>query len=282
MGRKVAIVTDSTAALPEEWLEKYQIQFAASLVLWDGDELRDGIDISPEAFFQRLANSKSMPTTSQPGPGDFKKIYEGLIDQGYDILSVHLSPKLSGTIASAEQARKLFPEHPIEIVNTWSVSMGEGWPILKAAKAIEQGADLQECKRVVEKAIQTVGIYLTVDTLEYLHRGGRIGGAQRLLGTMLSFKPILQVANGQVEPVEKIRTRKKALKRMIELVVEAVEGKENIHLAALHASALEDAKLLLELAKQEIDIKESLIASVAPTVGTHTGPGTVGIAYMTD
>ncbi|MBT3240478.1 MAG: DegV family protein [Chloroflexi bacterium] len=280
MANKVAIVTDSTATIPEKWIKKYGIKFAASLVLWDGEELRDGIDITPDKFFIRLANSSTIPTSSQPSPADFKSIYEKLIKKGYDILSIHLSPKLSGTMASAEQAKQMLPKANIEIVNTWSVSMGEGWPILMAAEAAKAGKTLAECKKIAEDAVAHTGIYLTVNTLEFLHRGGRIGGAARLLGSALRLKPILTVAGGQIEPVEKIRTRKKALKRLVAVVGEEIKGKENIHVAALHANALEDAEQVMEMVKKEYDVTESLIAAVAPTIGTHTGPGTIGLAYM--
>ncbi len=280
MANKVAIVTDSTATIPEKWIKKYGIEFAPSLVLWDGEELRDGIDITPDDFFIRLANSSTIPTSSQPSPGDFHAIYEKLLKKGYDILSIHLSPKLSGTMDSAEQAKKMLPKENIELVNTWSVSLGEGWPILMAAKAAKAGKTLAECKKIAEDAVTHSGIYLTVNTLEFLHRGGRIGGAARLLGSVLSLKPILTVAEGQIEPVEKIRTRKKALKHLVAVVGEQIQDKSNIHMAVIHANALEDAERVMEMVKEKYDISESLITAVAPTIGTHTGPGTIGLAYM--
>ncbi len=280
MTKKVAVVTDSTATIPPEWMEKYGIKFAPSLVLWDGEELRDVIDLSPEDFFNRLENSSSHPTTSQPTPLDFKNIYSDLLDQGYDILSIHLSAKLSGTMSSAIQAKDMLGNKNIEIIDTQSISFGEAWPVLMAVEAAEQGKSLAECTQIAEKASQHTGIYLTVKTLKYLHRGGRIGGAQRLLGSALSMKPILTIADGLIEPVDKIRTRKKALRQLVDVVVENVSGKENVHMAFLHANALEDAQKVMEMTSEKIEITNSIFSAVSPTIGTHTGPGTVGIAYM--
>lgn len=280
MANKVALVSDSTAYLPRDWIDKYNIRIAPSVVIWDGEELRDWYDIKADQFFSRLASSSTMPTTSQPTPAYFKSIYEELLEDGYDILGVHISHKLSGTFASAEQAKQMFPDENIENVDTLSASMGEGWPLLMAAKAIEAGKSLAECRQIVEEASKHTGILLTVETLEFLHRGGRIGGAQRLLGTALNFKPILEVIDGRIEPAERVRTRKKSLTRLVELFTERVGDKKPVYLAALHANAREDAEQLMEMCSAEIELKDNVLTDVAPTVGTHTGPGTVGLAYM--
>lgn len=280
MANKVAIVSDSTAYLPQDWVEKFNIKIAPSVVIWDGEELRDWYDIKPKEFFSRLSTSSTMPTTSQPTPAYFKSIYEGLLADGYDILGVHISHKLSGTFSSAEQARQMFPGENIENVDTLSASMGEGWPILMAARAVQAGKSLAECRLVVEEACKHTGILLTVETLEFLHRGGRIGGAQRLLGTALNFKPILEVIDGRIEPAERVRTRKKSLSRLVELAAEKIGDKKPVYLAALHANAREEAEQLMEMCSAEMDLVDSVITDVAPTVGTHTGPGTLGLAYM--
>ena len=280
MANKVAIVSDSTSYLPREWIDKYNIKIAPSVVIWDGEELRDWYDIKADEFFARLATSETMPTTSQPTPAYFRSIYEELLADEYDILGIHISHKLSGTFSSAEQARQMFPGKNIINIDTLSASMGEGWPLLMASRAVQAGKSLEECRQVVEDACQHTGLVLTVETLEFLHRGGRIGGAQRLLGTALNFKPILGVIDGRIEPLEKVRTRKKSLARLVELVAKETEGKGPIYLAALHANALEDAEQIMEICKAELDLKETVITSVAPTVGTHTGPGTIGLAYL--
>lgn len=280
MANPVAIVTDSTAYLPKDWIEKYKLRVAPSVVIWDGEELRDGVDITADEFFTRLANSATMPTTSQPTPAYFKSIYEELLAEGKDILGIHISHKLSGTFASAEQAKALFPDANIENVDTLSAAMGEGWPLLMAVRAAEAGKSLDECKAIVEEASKHTGILLTVETLEFLHRGGRIGGAQRLVGTMLNFKPILEVIDGRIEPGERVRTRKKSLNRIVELAVEKIGDRRPVYLSVIHANAVEDAERVMEMIGEQLPLKARVVTSVAPTVGTHTGPGTIGIAYM--
>jgi len=280
MANPVAIVSDSTAHLPKDWIEKYNLRIAPSVVIWDGEELRDGVDITADEFFHRLANSATMPTTSQPTPAYFKSIYEELLAEGKDILGVHISHKLSGTFASAEQAKALFPDANIENIDTLSAAMGEGWPLLMAVRAAEAGKPLGVCKAIAEEACKHTGILLTVETLEFLHRGGRIGGAQRLVGTMLNFKPILEVVDGRIEPNERVRTRKKSLNRLVELAVEKIGDRRPVYLAVIHANAVEDAERVMEMVGEQLPLKARVVTSVAPTVGTHTGPGTIGIAYM--
>ncbi|HJS19855.1 MAG TPA: DegV family protein, partial [Anaerolineales bacterium] len=148
------------------------------------------------------------------------------------------------------------------------------------ARAAVEGASLAECKALAEKARQYVGVYLTVDTLEFLHRGGRIGGAQRFLGTALNLKPILTVEGGRVEPVERVRTRGKALDRVVELVVEKCGAKSPVRLATLHADSAADAKVMLDKITPLVNPQESVFAAVSPAVGANTGPGTVGLAWM--
>jgi DegV family protein with EDD domain len=168
----------------------------------------------------------------------------------------------------------------IENIDTLSASMGEGWPLLMAIQAAQEGKSLAECREVVKEACNYTGIILTVNTLEFLHRGGRIGGAQRLLGTALNFKPILEVNDGRIEPLERVRTRKKSLARLAELTIERVGDKRPVYMAAIHANAAQDAEQVLEVVAESLPLKARMVTSVAPTVGTHTGPGTVGIAYM--
>lgn len=280
MGNKVALITDSTAYIPRDWIDKYGIKVAPAVVIWDGEELRDWYDITAEEFFNRLASSSTLPTTSQPTPAYFKNLYEELIADGKDILGVHISHKLSGTFSSAEQAKAMLPEANIENIDTLSASMGEGWPLLMAVKAAQDGKSLAKCKAVAEEASKHTGILLTVNTLEFLHRGGRIGGAKRLLGSALNLKPILEVVEGAIEPAENVRTRKKSLARLAEMVIQRIGDSRPIYMAAIHANAPEDAEAVLEMIREKLPLKAQLVTSVAPTVGTHTGPGTVGIAYM--
>ncbi len=278
---KVALVTDSTTNLPKELSKGYDIYVVPSLVIWGGEELRDGFDIQPTDFYKRLSGAAEMPSTSQPSPAAFKEMFEKLSGSGFsDILCLCVSAKLSGTIASAQLAKDMVKGINIEIVDGYSASMGTGWPLLEAAKAAKAGKSLSECAEIAKKAGAQSGVLLMVDTLEFLHRGGRIGGGARFLGTALNLKPILEIKDGVLEAVERVRTKAKALDRIAELAEERIAGRTPVHLAVLHANAAEDAKALLDQASKRIKPVETALADVSPAVGTNTGPGTLGIAFM--
>ncbi len=278
---KVAIVTDSTSTIPEEYLKQLPIWVAPQVFIWGTETLLDGVDIQPGEFYARLAKDPIHPTTSQVTPASFQKLFTELLEQEYEILAVLISPKLSGTMESAVMAKELFPGAAIELVNSESVAMGLGFHALMAARAAKDGASLEECKQVAEKAVKQTGIVFTVETLEYLHRGGRIGGGAKFLGTALNIKPILEIRNGGVEAVERIRTRGKSLMRVVELVEQQVAGRTPVRLAALHANSPVDAQTMLDAASARLKPIETIFSELSPVVGTHGGPGTVGIVYMT-
>lgn len=280
MSKKVAVVVDSTAYIPQDWVKKYHLTVIPLVVIWGKEELRDDVDITAHEFFIRLQTADTMPSTSQPTPDAFQKVYQELFSQGYDILSVHISSKLSGTINSAEQAKKMLPDANIEIVDSLSTIMGCGWPAVIAARAAQAGKDLEECKKIAENTREHIYTVFAVDTLEFLHRGGRIGGAQHLVGTALNLKPILELQNGSIESLEKVRTRKKSLNRLAELVVEKIGSQQPVYMGIAHANAEPEAKQLLEAIKEKITIKESAVTYVSPAIGTHTGPGTVAVSYV--
>jgi len=280
---KVAIVTDSTAYIPKDIVEKYNITVAPCILLFGEESFRDGVDIQPVEFYTRLASSEVLPTTSQVAVPDFKEIFEKLHGEGKEVLAVLVSDQLSKTINSAHLASEMVPGLKLEIVNSESVAMALGFQVLAAARAAEKGASLAECKAVAEAAKEKTGVVFAVDTLEFLHRGGRIGGASRFLGTALKLKPILAVQNGRVEPIERVRTSKKAHDRLLEIIAERVNGKSGeVRLAALHANALEESRDLLNRANNQFSAVETIFSEVSPVVGTHCGPGTIGIAYMID
>ncbi len=277
---KVAIVTDSVTNLPKEIAEQYSIQSAPANIIWSGEEFRDGIDITPGEFYSRLAKSEEIPTTSQATPIVFKEIFDNLVKKGHDILAATTSSKLSGMYSSAVQARDMLPDAKIEVVDSLTGSMGLGWPLVKVAELAKEGAPLKTCKAHLEKALENVGIILMVDTLEFLHRGGRIGGAQRFLGTALNFKPLLEIKDGVFEGLERVRTRVKALNRLVELLMERIGERRPIHLGVLHANAQELAEDLLDKVSQKMDLAQSLITEIGPAVGVHLGPGAVGLTFM--
>ena len=279
---KVAIVTDSTAYLPKDAIAQYGISVAPLLVNWDEQSYKDGVDIFPMEFYQRLKTSKSLPTSSQVPVSTFEGLFKELREQGREILAITISSKFSGTLDSAVQAKAAMPGEPIELVDSYSAAMGEGLQVLAAARAAQDGASLAECKAVAEQAVKNSGLFLTVDTLEFLHRGGRIGGGARFLGTALNIKPILEIVEGKLEAVERVRTRQKATKRLIELVGERVNNRTPLQLAAVHANAEADATAMLEQARKELGAVEAYVADVSPVIGVHVGPGTIGLAYMVE
>jgi DegV family protein with EDD domain len=277
---KIAIVTDSTASVTDPFLKRYPIFVAPQVLVWGNETFEDGVDIQPSEFYARLKTSKSMPTTSQVTPGSFQKVFSTLLEQEYEILAILISEKLSGTVASAVQAKELFPGAPIELVDSNTTSLAMGFQIFTVAEAIGRGATLAECKELAEYARSFVGVCFAVDTLEFLYRGGRIGGGSRFLGTALNIKPILEVVGGRVEAVERVRTRKKSLERMVELVEQRIAGRKPVRLGALYTNMPQEAKDLLAEASARIECVQSLIAEVSPVIGTHAGPGTVGLAFM--
>ena len=277
---KFAIVTDSTSGIPDDVLSQYDIRVAPQVLIWGDETFQDGVDITPTQFYQRLAKSTVNPTTSQVTPSSFLKIFQELQAEGKDALAILVSTKLSGTVPSANQAMELMPGVRVEIVDSNTIAMALGFVVLAAARAAAQGASLEECKAVADKARTITGVVFAVDTLEFLHRGGRIGGGSRFLGTALNIKPILEIAGGRVEAVERVRTRRKSLSRLVELIEERVAGRSPLRLATLHANAPEDAKALLDEAAARLGAVESIFSEVSPVIGTHAGPGTVGLAFM--
>jgi len=276
---KVAIVTDSTAYIPPDLIEQYHISIAPLELIWGDDTYEDGVDIQPVEFYNRLEDTKVIPSTSQATPKTFHRIYSDLLEQDYEILVTLIGTQLSGSVISAVQVQAQMPDAPIEIVDSNSTAMALGFQALQVARAAEEGANLAECKEVAERAREHTGVIFAVDTLEYLHRGGRIGGASRYLGTALNIKPILEIRDGRIEPIEKVRTRKKSLNRLLELVGERIDGREPVHLATLNANSPQDAQELLEHAEVMFKPVETIFSEVSPVIGTHVGPGTVGLAY---
>jgi len=279
---KIAIVTDSTAYIPSDLVQKHNLTVTPQVLIWGEETFRDGVDIQPDEFYTRLKTAKVMPTTSQVTPITMKTTFEGLIDKGYDVLGIFLSAKLSGTVQSVVQAKEMMGSagDKVRFVDSKSTAMAMGFQVLTVARAVEDGANMDDAIALAEKATEHTGVYFAVDTLEFLHRGGRIGGAKRFLGTALNVKPVLAVLDGRVEAVEQIRTKKKALERVFELVSEQTKCKTPIRVAALHAAAEGEARTLLDKATKELNATESIMSTVSPVVGTHAGPGTVGLAYM--
>jgi DegV family protein with EDD domain len=279
---EIAIITDSTSNIPFQLREQYGIEVVPQVLIWGEETQFDEVDITADQFYERLQTSKQLPKTSQATIASFIEFYTPHVEAGRPILAILISTELSGTIHSAMQAKKEFPDATIEIVDSRSASMELGFQVLAAARAAEAGKSFQEVLQIARSAKEHTGVMFVVDTLEYLHRGGRIGGASRLLGTALNLKPLLYVNNGRVEPLENVRTKNKALIRLLNLIEERIStGGSPVRIAALHAACPEEGQQLLDKALHRFHPVEGIFTVVGPVVGTHVGPGTMGIAYST-
>lgn len=279
---KIAFVTDSTAYIPTDFVKKYNITVTPQILVWGEQTFRDGVDIQPDEFYTRLKSSKVMPTTSQVSVVTMQNSFQTLVEKGYDVIGVFISGKLSGTMQSAIQGREALglASEKITLIDSNTTAMAMGFMLLEAARAAEQGASIADCSAILEKARSLTGVYFVVDTLEFLHRGGRIGGAQRFIGSALNLKPILALKDGRVEPEDRVRTKSKALDRVLELAIEDTKGRNPIHVATLHANAEQEAQDLLQRASDALHPVESVLSTVSPVVGVHAGPGTVGLVYL--
>lgn len=279
---KIAILTDSTANMPVEWLEQYNITTIPLKIHWGNDTFLDGVNITPSEFYVRLSQSKTLPTTSQPSAQDFIQAFENLAGQADGIVVPLISSGISGTVASAQAAAREFSRIPIEIIDTQITSMGQVLIVLAAARAAEQGKSLEEVRRAADEAVKRLHLFFAVDTLEYLHRGGRINGASRYLGTALDIKPILFFnSEGKIDALERVRTKRKALQRLIALAEEQANGRP-VHVGIVHANAPQAAQEFRDEVEQTLNCHEIFTVEFSPVIGVHVGPGTIGIGLYAE
>lgn len=276
---RVRIVTDSTADLPKEFIVKYEITVVPLKVIFDGEEpLKDGIDIVTEQFYRRQVEKREVSKTSQPAPVEFATVYSELSD-GNSIISIHLSSALSGTFQSARMAKEMVPGADIEVIDTKSVSMGLGLIVLEAARAAGEGNTKEAILEMVSGMISNIQVFFFVDTLEYMVLGGRIGKAQAFLGSILNIKPILFLKDGIVNPYEKVRGKTKAIERLAQIVEEKV-GKQKIKCSLVHGMDPEGLAQLYRKVMSRINCNEPVISDLGAVVGTHVGPGVLGIIFI--
>jgi DegV family protein with EDD domain len=270
----VAIVTDSTADLPPQLVKGRSITTVPLTLNFEGRSLLDGVDIRPSEFYRKLPNATTHPTTSQPSAGRFAETYGELLRNHAEIVSIHISEKLSGTYASAVQGAEMTDANHIYVVDSQLVSMSLGLLTLAASEIANQGADAKLIVQRVTAMRDRVQTFFSVATLEFLRRGGRIGRASALLGSVLQVKPVLCIRDGLVTPLERVRTFDRALNRIVELTRE-VDGGKGLCVIVGHADAEADA----ERVARELDpIAETLmIQPLGPVVGAHAGPGVVGV-----
>ena len=278
MGQRIAIVTDSSAFLPEKETQGLDIHVIPLWMFWDDDHIRDGVDLTPDQFYDRLKNSDSIPTSSQPSAGEFSDFFKKVAEDFDAIVAVLVSSKISGTVTSAIAAVEDLPQVPIKIVDTLGVSMSLGYCVLAAAKAAA-GKNLEQVAAAAEQMSKRVHLLFAVDTLEYLQKGGRIGGAKALIGTALSIKPLLHFQDGVIEPLMQVRTKKKAIATMLDVAEERLGGKKMIDATILDIDVPEEADLVAKTVQVRFPGVRLIRSTVSPVVGTHAGPGTIGFAF---
>jgi DegV family protein with EDD domain len=276
----IKIVAVTTAGLLPHEIKEFDITMIPQRVSFGLETLRDGIDISDEVFLQRLASSKQFPTTSQPPAGDFLEAFKKIRGAGHEVLAVLISNKLSGTVSSANTAKsELNNDAAITIFDTLNVAAGEGLMVLQAARMAQAGQSVKEILSKLEHMRDHMQLLFVLDTLEYLAKGGRIGNAQKLIGSMLQMKPILEIKHGAVEPFERIRTKVKARARLHEVVDQAVRGKSKVQLAVMYTEITVEATQVANELKEKYHLRECNAYHMSPAVGAHAGPGALGIAY---
>jgi DegV family protein with EDD domain len=273
MKRPFAVVTDSTADLPQDWRERYGIEVVPLKVLFGHETYRDGVDIDNQEFFRRLATATQLPTTSAPSPGEFAEVYARLADDHDGCISIHIGAQLSATAEAARVGAASVEGFRVEVIDSETVSM----PIAFLCRVAAECPTLDEAVAAVKQRVPKGRVLALLDTLRYLEMGGRLSRAQALIGTMLDVKPLLLVADREIKPVERVRTRNRAIARMVdyfrsELPVE--------HVAVMHAQAAEEAAEIAERLRGEVPGDEVTLGQIGSVLGTHTGPRALGIVYL--
>lgn len=280
MSAKVKIVTDSSAYPQPEVIAKHDIRVVPLSVAFGSEVFAEGVNITNEEFYQRLAKGEKLPTTSQPSVADFINVYSELAEQGHPILSIHISSKLSGTCASALAAKNALPEAQIEIVDSLTVAVG--MLISPAAEAAERGETLSQIAASIEKLNKHIKVIAAFDTLEYLWKGGRIGAARALVGTLLKIKPVLTQEGGEVKVLNKVRTRAHAIEYMLGFVEKEVKGNIFLHGWIAHSHVREAARILEKGLRENFNWIELHFVEMGPVLGTHMGPGLIGVSFYCD
>jgi DegV family protein with EDD domain len=283
MNTPVAVLTDSTASIPEELLEELKIRTVAYYIHRGQEVLRDLVTVQREEFLNWLMTAKFLPTTASPGPGDYLEAYRELAGDGHDeIVSIHMTSKGSGAYQAAMVAQSMMKEQNpglhIEVIDTCNVSLCQGWMAIEAARAARAGSRLSEVVERVRQMIPLTHMIQTADTLRYLYMGGRIGKAQALVGSLLNIKPLIGMDDGDIVPLGIAHSRGQAYQAIAEKVEQTV-GKGKAKVAYVHAGAKQEVEKLRRLVEDKVEVVESLVAELSPALTVHTGPGTTGLCF---
>lgn len=279
MTKRIAIVTDSTADLPPRRAQELGITIIPLTINFGLEQYRDGVDITSEDFYPLLAASPTLPTSSQPSPAAFKAVYEKLLAEYDSIISIHISSGLSGTINAALTAKEMVAGE-IHVVDSKSVSLGIGLIVLEAREMVEQGLAANEIVAQLDRVCQNTEVLFTLDTLEYLHKGGRIGKVAAVMGSLLNIKPIVRVVDGIYIPAGKARRQEQALQEIVNQFKNLARGRKIKRLVVAHGAAEPAAARLANKLYQALNQEPEMLMAVGPVIGVHTGPGTVGAAML--
>ena len=278
---KIAVVTDSTATIPEELVKKYNIYVAPMGIIWDREKYRDGIDLKRDEFYKRLRSSLTLPTTSGAIQGEFLQIFENLRGKVDGVVVVTIASAFSAVYSSAINAKEMVSEMPIEIVDSMQATASEGLVALAAAKTAAVGSDIQEVAQKAKDISKKVQCLLAMDTLEYLRRGGRVNYPSAIFARLLRVKPILSIEDGKLIPVKKPITRKKQLETLLNLIGERVT-KTPLHVAINDADFREGAENLKKLIADKFKPVEILMSEMPPVVGIHVGPDALCVGFYNE
>ncbi|MAF85586.1 MAG: fatty acid-binding protein DegV [Dehalococcoidales bacterium] len=283
MVKKVAIVTDTTACIPQEQAEKYSIEVVPVNFIFGDKVYRDGIDMSPTEFYTRLRKVKKLPTTSGSLPDPFLEAYHKASQRAASILCITPPAKLSGMSNSArlakETAKEALPDVAIEVLDCGTAAAAQGLVVLAAARAAAQGKNLTGVIETAKGVMQRVNLFATLDTLYYLVKGGRVHKAAALTSSLLRIKPIFTITGGDAQPVTNARTMRGAIHRILKIMKEKVVKGQPLHVAVMHADALDKAADLSNRIPSQFDCEEIFITEFTPVMGVHTGPGLIGVAF---
>ena len=274
------IVADTTCGLPRDLLAQRGIPLIPQVVMFGDESFHDDKELDTASFLQKLKAAKTLPKTAAPEPSLYYPIFEEARGSGESVVVVAPTGKASGTVRSAQIAMQDFPDVDVRVVDTLTISCNLGSLVLVADDMAKAGKSASQIVAVLEDMIPRGRIYFLVDTLEYLAKGGRIGGAKRLVAELLEIKPILQVKNGQVEPFEQQRTKKRALARLVEVVAEQCSGGEKAHLCVLQVEAEKEAEALVAELKSKMDIPNIPIYELPPAIVVHAGPRDMGVGFF--
>jgi DegV family protein with EDD domain len=280
---RVAVVTDTTQYLPRDVVERHGFTLVPLYVTWNGHTDRESDLPDYDAFYDHLRSGGALPSTSQPSVGDFLAVYEPLIEEGADILSIHLSGGISGTVHAAEQARAALVERGVapervRVMDSRTGCAGHGLMSIAAANAARGGADLQAATRAAQALRETMRVVFAVDTLEFLKRGGRIGAAQAWIGSALKIKPILTI-DTEIQPIERVRTAGRATERLVQELRDHREQGADVFFLQ-HVQAPDAAERLAERGREIYGRDPEFISEIGPVIGTHTGPGLIGVCGL--